>query len=379
MLLGEGAGVILLSIQKRAGAAQSRTPDRRRSPRMGIHHNSTVMITGGTGSFGTAFAKRLLDLGVRRLILFSRDEQKHVTLRREVFPPELFPAVRFFIGDVRDRDRLRLAMRDVDYVVHAAAMKHVDMAEYNPQECIHTNVGGAENVIHAALETGVKKVVALSTDKAANPINLYGATKLCSDKLFVAANSLAGEHGPRFAVVRYGNVLGSNGSVVPLFQRQCRQGYLTITDPSMTRFIITLQQGVDLVLTALTWMTGGEIFVPKIPSTTVRDLAKAVAPDCDHRMTGIRPGEKLHECMIPADEAHATTEFDDLFIIQPVQRSWSAERPLYPQPGRPCPEGFSYSSDSNCDWLTVEELRELIARHVPGQTPVPASVRERAA
>ncbi len=339
----------------------------------------SVMITGGTGSFGKACARRLLAMGVRRLILFSRDEQKHVAIRREIFPPEQFPAVRFFIGDVRDRDRLRLAMRDVDFVIHAAAMKHVDMAEYNPQECIHTNVGGAENVIHAALEAGVHKVVALSTDKAANPINLYGATKLCSDKLFVAANSLAGERGTRFAVVRYGNVLGSNGSVVPLFQRQRHEGCLTLTDPSMTRFIITLDQGVDLVMTAFAWMSGGEIFVPKIPSTTVRDLARAVAPDCAHQIVGIRPGEKLHECMIPEDEAHLTTEFENHYIIQPALRSWSAEPPRYPEVGRHCPEGFSYASDNNREWLSVDDLRDLIDRCVPCPKPLAKSLVPHAA
>ena len=350
--------VAVLGIGKRAEYLREGT-------RMSDWQHRSVMITGGTGSFGKACAQRLLALGVRRLILFSRDEQKHVHLRREVFPPDCFPAVRFFVGDVRDRDRLRMAMRDVDYVIHAAAMKHVDIAEYNPQECIHTNVGGAENVIQAALECGVQKVVALSTDKAANPINLYGATKLCSDKLFVAANSLAGENGARFAVVRYGNVLGSNGSVVPLFQRQRASGCLTLTDPNMTRFIITLDQGIDLVMTAFEWMTGGEMFVPEIPSTTIPRLGRAIAPPCAHRITGGRPGGKLHECMIPADEAHLSVEFSQHFIIQPALRSWTAQSPAYPETGISCPEGFSYASDNNRDWLSVEDLRQLIARHAP--------------
>ncbi len=324
--------------------------------------NATYLITGGTGSFGQCCAQMLLQQGVRRLVLFSRDEQKHVRLQREVFPRDMFPGIRYFIGDVRDLDRLKMAMRGIDYVIHAAAMKHVDMAEYNPQECIRTNIGGAENVINAALETGVQKVIALSTDKAANPVNLYGATKLCSDKLFVAANSLAGQYGPRFAVVRYGNVLGSNGSVVPLFQRQQREhGKLTLTDPDMTRFIITLPQGVELVQTAFELMDGGEIFVPRIPSTTVMDIARAVAPECDVEIVGIRPGEKMHECMVPEDEARMTLQFENHLIIRPAIRSWSSREPGYVHLGTPCPPGFSYSSNTNDDWLSVEGLRQLIA------------------
>jgi len=323
--------------------------------------NATYLITGGTGSFGQCCAQMLLQQGVRRLVLFSRDEQKHVRLQREVFPRDEFPEIRYFIGDVRDADRLKMAMRGIDYVIHAAAMKHVDMAEYNPQECIRTNIGGAENVINAALETGVQKVIALSTDKAANPVNLYGATKLCSDKLFVAANSLAGQYGPRFAVVRYGNVLGSNGSVVPLFQRQYREsGRLTLTDPDMTRFIITLPQSIELVQTAFEWMDGGEIFVPRIPSTTVMDIARAVAPNCDVEVIGIRPGEKMHECMVPEDEGRLTMKFDNHLIIRPAIRSWSKVEPDWLRSGTPCPVGFSYSSDTNDQWLTVEELRLLI-------------------
>ena len=323
--------------------------------------DQTVLITGGTGSFGKKCARYLLEnTDLRRLIIFSRDEQKHVEMRRTHFPTDRFPQIRYFVGDVRDEQRLRRALAGVDYVIHAAAMKHVDVAEYNPQECIRTNIGGAENLINASLDSGVKKVIALSTDKAASPINLYGATKLCSDKLFVAANSLSGEKGPRFAVVRYGNVLGSNGSVVPFFRKQASTGVLPITDPAMTRFIITLAEGVMLVMRGFEKMEGGEVFVPKIPSTTVMDIAKAVAPHCQTRVIGIRPGEKLHECMIPADEARQTLEFDDHYIIQPAYRSWSNVPPAYVAEGKPCPDGFAYSSDSNADWLTVEQLRTLI-------------------
>ncbi len=325
--------------------------------------DQTVLITGGTGSFGKQCAQYLLEHSqVKRLVIFSRDEQKHVNLRRNLFPPDQYPQIRYFVGDVRDCERLKRAMCGVDYVIHAAAMKHVDIAEYNPQECIHTNIGGAENVINASLDAGVKKVIALSTDKAAGPINLYGATKLCSDKLFVAANSLAGENGTRFAVVRYGNVLGSNGSVVPFFQNQVKHGELPITDPKMTRFIITLEEGIQFVITAFTEMEGGEVFVPKIPSTTILDIARAVAPECTTRVIGIRPGEKLHECMIPSDEARQTLEFDDYFIIRPAFRSWSSVSPAYAAIGKPCADGFSYASDNNNHWLTVSDLRNLIAQ-----------------
>lgn len=325
--------------------------------------DKTVMITGGTGSFGKKCAQVLLQhSGLKRLVLFSRDEQKHVALKRTLFPPDKFPEVRFFVGDVRDEKRLRYALRGVNYVIHAAAMKHVDMAEYNPHECISTNVGGAENVIHASIECGVKKVIALSTDKAASPINLYGATKLCSDKLFVACNSLAGKDGTRFAVVRYGNVLGSNGSVVPFFEKQAATGVLPITDPEMTRFIITLEQGVNFVLKSMERMVGGEVFVPRIPSTRIMDIATAVAPQCKTRIVGIRPGEKLHECMIPSDESRLAVEFDDHYIIRPTQRCWTNETPYYETTGKPCTRGFSYTSDNNDHWLTPQTLRELIAK-----------------
>lgn len=323
----------------------------------------TVLITGGTGSFGKKCCQILLKhSNLKRLIVLSRDEQKHVNMRRDYFPSDKFPQIRYFVGDVRDLDRLQRAFVGVDYVIHAAAMKHVDVAEYNPTECIRTNIQGAENVINACLDAGVKQVVALSTDKAANPINLYGATKLCSDKLFVAANSLGGEHGTRFAVVRYGNVLGSNGSVVPFFQKQAKLGELPITDPRMTRFIITLEQGVQFVINSFRKMVGGEVFVPKIPSVTIGDIASAVAPDCKIRVIGIRPGEKLHECMVPQDEAHRTLEFDDHFIIQPTLKTWSLSTPEYLRYGRPCDDNFTYTSDANPDWLSVEQMRELIER-----------------
>ena len=328
--------------------------------------DKSLLITGGTGSFGRECARHLVDHAqLKRLVIFSRDEQKHVAMRRELFPPSKYPQIRFFVGDVRDSQRLSQALKGIDYVIHAAAMKHVDMAEYNPQECIRTNIGGAENVINACIAEGVKKVVALSTDKAASPINLYGATKLCSDKLFAAGNSLAGEHGTRFSVVRYGNVLGSNGSVVPLFQQLKSQGVLPITDAGMTRFIITLQQGVDFVLKSFERMDGGEVFVPKIPSTSIMDIAKAVAPECSTRIVGIRAGEKLHECMVPEDEARQTLEFPDHFVIQPTTRSWTDRPASYVQKGTPCPVGFSYSSDNNDHWLTVPELRELISHTHP--------------
>ena len=321
----------------------------------------TVLITGGTGSFGQKCCQILLKhSGVKRLIVFSRDEQKHVKMQREIFPADKFPQMRYFVGDVRDLERLRRALVGVDFVIHAAAMKHVDVAEYNPQECIRTNIHGAENVITACLDTGVERVVALSTDKAANPVNLYGATKLCSDKLFVAANALSGEKGTRFSVVRYGNVLGSNGSVVPFFEQQAKSGELTITDPRMTRFIITLEQGVQFVLNSFRKMHGGEVFVPKIPSVTVMDIAEAVAPGVPTRVIGIRPGEKLHECMVPADEAHRTLEFNDHFIIQPTLMTWSSQPPAYIQQGRPCADDFCYASDNNDIFLNAEKMRDLI-------------------
>ena len=329
---------------------------------MSIFDDKQILITGGTGSFGKKCAEVLLrDHRPARLVIFSRDEQKHVDMARNFFPPDRHPAIRYFVGDVRDLARLKRALRGIDYVIHAAAMKHVDIAEYNPQECIQTNIGGAENMINACIDSGVKRLVALSTDKAANPINLYGATKLCSDKLFVAGNSFAGATGTRFSVVRYGNVWGSNGSVVPFFQRERAKGVLPITDPRMTRFIITLEQGVDFVLKAFERMAGGEVFVPKIPSTTILDIAKSVAPECDTKVIGIRPGEKLHECMIPEDEARQTVELEDHYVIEPAFHWWSKTVGGNRTQARRCPDGFSYSSDNNQHWLSIPELQAMLS------------------
>jgi UDP-N-acetylglucosamine 4,6-dehydratase (inverting) len=281
-------------------------------------------------------------------------------MSRTLFSPAKYPQIRYFVGDVRDPMRLRRALQGIDIVIHAAAMKHVDIAEYNPQECIRTNIGGAENLIHACLDTDVQRVIALSTDKAANPINLYGATKLCSDKLFLAANALVGASPLRFSVVRYGNVFGSNGSVVPFFAKQRENKVLPVTDTRMTRFIITLEQGADFVLKSLERMSGGEVFVPKIPSTNILDIAKAIAPECEIKIVGIRPGEKIHETMVPVEEARQTIEMDDHFVITPAVRTWSqAETPYYE--GHPvCPDGFCYSSDNNTHWLSEFELQQLI-------------------
>jgi UDP-N-acetylglucosamine 4,6-dehydratase len=322
--------------------------------------NGSFLITGGTGSFGRKCVKFLLDRHkVERLVVFSRDEQKHVEMERYLFPRADYPQMRFFIGDVRDLHRLKTAMKGIDYVIHAAAMKHVDYAEYNPQECIRTNVGGAENVIHAAIDCGVKKVVALSTDKACSPINLYGATKLCSDKLFAAANHLAGKTGPRFSVVRYGNVVGSKGSVIPFFLAKRKGGTLPITDSRMTRFWVTLEQGVEFVLQTLDRMIGGELFVPKIPSMNIMDLARAIAPECRMEIVGIRPGEKLHESMITEDDARYTLDCGAYYVIEPAFHWWNRDYRVNAGAQRVA-DGFSYSSDSNTDWLSIEQLKEMI-------------------
>ena len=325
----------------------------------------SILVTGGTGSFGRAFARKLLALPSppRRLIVFSRDEQKQEAMSRELrsdFSAELYGRMRFFIGDVRDVSRLELAMRDVDVVVHAAALKIVPIAEYNPFECILTNVHGAENVVKAALRTGVQKVIALSTDKAANPINLYGASKLAADKIMVAANNLSSASGARFSVVRYGNVIGSRGSVVPLFNDMLRRGVksLPITDPRMTRFWITLEQGVGFVLSSLALMRGGEIFVPKIPSMNIAELARALS-DLPHDVVGIRPGEKLHEVMITEDDARVTLELDDRYVICPPLLTWN-DAHLSSAGARQVPEGFRYSSENNKDWLDAEALLGLV-------------------
>jgi len=324
-----------------------------------MFNGKTVLITGGTGSFGRKFCEIVLNKypDIKRLIVFSRDELKQFEMAQQF---NYHPKLRFFIGDVRDKERLYRAMDGVDYVVHAAALKQVPAAEYNPIEAIKTNIGGAENVINAAIDRGVKKIIALSTDKACNPINLYGATKLCSDKLFIAGNAYSGSKETRFSVVRYGNVVGSRGSVVPFFM-QCREkGKVPITDPRMTRFWITLEQGVNFVLKNLERMQGGELFVPKIPSMNIMDLAKAIAPECETEIVGIRPGEKLHEYMISADDARNTVEYEDYYVVQPDFVWWDKSRYLNQNGGTPVPEGFSYSSDKNEKWLSIEELRQMI-------------------
>ena len=324
-------------------------------------NDKTVLVTGGTGSFGRHFVKTVAaEYKPKRIIIFSRDELKQFEMAQE-FSQKDYPFMRYFIGDVRDRDRLDLALRDVDYVVHAAAMKQVPTAEYNPFECIRTNVFGAENLVYAALRRNVKKVVALSTDKAANPVNLYGASKLASDKIFVAANNLSGADGPRFSVVRYGNVMGSRGSVVPFFKKLAAGGAesLPITDTRMTRFWITLQQGVNFVLSSMKMTRGGEIFIPKIPSTTITDLARLIEPKLGQHVVGIRPGEKLHETMVPADDSHCTVELADRYVI--LASFAIASREAYLHSGaRPVEEGFSYSSDSNPEQLDVRGLQHLI-------------------
>lgn len=320
----------------------------------------SVLITGGTGSFGQAFVKLVLQrFKPHKLIVFSRDELKQYEMA-QVFPDSTYPCMRYFIGDVRDADRLEMAMRGVDVVVHAAALKHVPAAEYNPFECIRTNVHGAENIVMAAIRSGVKKAVALSTDKAANPANLYGASKLASDKIFVAANNLSTGH-PRFSVVRYGNVMGSRGSVVPLFRRLIREGAdsLPITDPRMTRFWITIEQGVNFVLSSLEMMQGGEIFVPKIPSTKITELANVMAPGMPHKVVGIRPGEKLHEVMITEDDARGTLELSDRYLIQPWFNSWDSA-PYLAAGAKPVADGFRYSSDTNPDWLNDGEIARML-------------------
>jgi UDP-N-acetylglucosamine 4,6-dehydratase len=330
-------------------------------PWMDLNEKS-VLVTGGTGSFGKHFIKTVIaQYKPRRLIVFSRDELKQFEMQQE-FPLEKYPFIRYFIGDVRDKDRLELALNGVDFVVHAAAMKQVTTAEYNPFECIRTNVFGAENLVSACLRTGVKRVVALSTDKAANPINLYGASKLASDKIFVAANNLAGADGARFSVVRYGNVFGSRGSVVPFFKKLVADGAdsLPITDERMTRFWITLTQGVNFVLSSMEMMRGGEIYVPKIPSSTIPQLASLVSPAHKQHIVGIRPGEKLHETMIPADDAHCTVELEDRYVI--LQSFAHAARDAYlHRGGQPVPDGFCYSSDTNPEKLDPRGLQTLLA------------------
>ena len=331
-------------------------------------NNTSILITGGTGSFGKHLIKTVLKQHQpERIIVYSRDELKQFEMQNsKIFANEKV-LIRYFIGDIRDFKRLKKAMEDVDIVVHAAALKQVPATEYNPFEAVKTNVIGAQNVIDAAFEANVQKVVALSTDKAAAPINLYGATKLTSDKLFIAANNYKGKHDIKFSVVRYGNVLGSRGSVIPFFLKQKENGVLHITDNRMTRFNITLQQGVDFVLQCLERMWGGELFVPKIPSYRILDVAEAVAPECKQNIVGIRPGEKLHEEMITQSDALNTIEYEDYYVILPSIRIWSKEKFINKsnfRKGRPCEEGFSYNSNTNQHFLSVNELKKLIEENV---------------
>jgi UDP-N-acetylglucosamine 4,6-dehydratase len=328
-------------------------------------NNASILVTGGTGSFGKKLVATLVERYpmLKRLVVFSRDELKQYEMAQH-YPENDYPSIRFFIGDVRDAARLKRAMEGIDMVVHAAALKQVPVAEYNPFEAIKTNVLGAQNVIETAMDSGVRRVVALSTDKAAAPINLYGATKLCSDKLFTAANNYRGARDIRFSVVRYGNVMGSRGSVIPFFLEKRKTGVLPITDERMTRFNLCLKEGVELVLYALEHMWGGELFVPKIPSCRITDVAEAIGPKCKRVIVGIRPGEKLHEEMITETDGLNTIEFDRYFVILPSARLWDPSEYCDAFKGRRCEFGFRYSSGTNTDWLTVKQLRELIRLHV---------------
>jgi UDP-N-acetylglucosamine 4,6-dehydratase len=328
-------------------------------------NNKSILITGGTGSLGKQLTKTLLAKwpNIKRLVIFSRDEQKQYQMALD-FPESKYPCLRYFIGDVRDEERLERAFEDVDYVIHAAAMKHVHIAEYNPGECVKTNVGGAENVIKAAISSNVHKVVALSTDKACAPINLYGATKLTSDKLFVAANNIRGSANTVFSVVRYGNVMGSNGSVIPFFLKKRKDGILPITDIHMTRFNISLDDGVSMVLHALETAWGGEIFVPKIPSYRITDVAEAIAPDCKIDIIGIRPGEKIHEEMITFSDSFSTYDLGKYYVILPQKTNWNLNKYIEHFNAKKVKNGFHYTSGDNDEWETVESLRNLIEIHV---------------
>jgi UDP-N-acetylglucosamine 4,6-dehydratase/5-epimerase len=328
-------------------------------------NQKSILITGGTGSLGVALTSHILQHypGIKRLVIFSRDEQKHYQMGLQ-FPHSKYPQMRYFIGDVRDYDRLVRAMRDIDYVIHAAAMKHVPIAEYNPMECVKTNVMGAENVINAALETEVSRVVALSTDKAAAPINLYGATKLVSDKLFVAANGIRGKRNCTFSVVRYGNVMGSNGSVIPYFLQQRKTGSLPITDLEMTRFNISLSEGVEMVLHALESAWGGEIFVPKIPSYRITEVAQAIAPECATEVVGIRPGEKLHEEMITSSDSYTTYDLGKYYVILPQNPTFKLSDFIDQFKAKKVQPGFQYNSGTNEEWVSVDQMRDLLRQHL---------------
>jgi UDP-N-acetylglucosamine 4,6-dehydratase len=331
-------------------------------------NNKSILITGGTGSFGKAFVKTVLAYwpGIKRLVIYSRDEQKQYQMAMD-YPLQKYPQVRFFIGDVRDFERLKRALKGIDYVIHAAAMKHVPIAEYNPMECVKTNILGAENIINACLETNVENVVALSTDKAAAPINLYGATKLASDKLFIAANNIRGANPIKFSVVRYGNVMGSNGSVIPFFLSKKKEGVLPITDAAMTRFNISLTEGVDMVLHALETAWGGELFVPKIPSYRITDVATAIGPNCRQEIVGIRPGEKIHEEMITASDSFSTYDLGKYYAILPQLHSWSLDDFMQHFNAKKVKPGFNYNSGENTEWLSVEDIRNLIKQHVAAE------------
>lgn len=335
-------------------------------------NNKSLLVTGGTGSFGNKFIATVFERWpqVKRVVVYSRDEQKQFEMAQR-FPRDKFPAIRFFIGDVRDYTRLKRAMERIDIVVHAAAMKHVPIAEYNPDECVKTNIGGAENVIRACLETSVENVVALSTDKACAPINLYGATKLVSDKLFIAANNIKGDRNIRFSVVRYGNVMGSNGSVIPFFMKQREKGVIPITEPNMSRFNISLEEGVDMVLHALDKSWGGELWVPKIPSYNICVLARAIAPNCEQKVIGIRPGEKIHEEMISSSDSFSTYDLGQYYVILPQVPNWNLEKFIAENKAVKVPEGFSYNSGENSEWLNEEQIRQLLKEHLyPGFEPL---------
>ena len=328
-------------------------------------NNKTILITGGTGSLGKALTSHIFKKHskVKKIIILSRDEQKQFQMAQE-YPEDQYPNIRFLLGDVRDQDRLIRAFQGVDYVIHAAAMKHVHLAEYNPDECIKTNINGAQNVIHAALQTSVKSVVALSTDKACAPINLYGATKLTSDKLFIAANNIRGANNIKFSVVRYGNVMGSNGSVIPFFMKKKAEGKLPITDATMTRFNISLQGGVDMVMHAMEHAWGGEIFIPKIPSYNITDVATAVAPECSLDIVGIRPGEKIHEEMITSSDSFNTYDLGKYYTILPTVPNFKLADFISIFDAKLVAPGFNYSSGTNTEWETVDSLLDLIKEHL---------------